>query len=282
MSRFRPGRDPARRRQARRRRVDAVGGHQGRPSAGSPRNRAPPADGQRSRRRPRGHLLRGDALGLRRDRALDLRLLARRGRPRGVRNSGADRAVGPGVLRPRGRGQARRLRRHRAAGRLRREEHEDHREARRRRVGARTGPRSSSPTAASRTFTSSSRRSIPSSGTAARLRSWSARTPRACARARRRRRSASAPPTPRRSCSRTAGSRSRTCSAGWTSSNRKLERARSGESSGRASNALATFELTRPARRGLGTRHRSGRVRVDPRLPRQRLPRSGPVRDRPR
>ena len=46
---------------------------------------------------------------------------------------------------------------------------------------------------------------------------------------------------------------------------RKLERARSGESTGRASNALATFELTRPDRRRVGARDRPGRVRVDPR-----------------
>ena len=59
---------------------------------------------------------------------------------------------------------------------------------------------------------------------------------------------------------------------------RKLERARSGESSGRASNALATFELTRPAGRLLRAGDRPGRLRVDAGLPRQRRPRRRPVR----
>ena len=50
-------------------------------------------------------------------------------------HSRADRRVGPAVLRHRRGDPARRLRGHRAAGRLRREEPEEHRQARRRRVG---------------------------------------------------------------------------------------------------------------------------------------------------
>ena len=58
--------------------------------------------------------------------------------------------------------------------------------------------------------------------------------------------SASAPRTPPRSSSRTAGSRSRTCSAARRSWQKKLERGRSGQKSCSGADALATFEMTRP------------------------------------
>ena len=89
------------------------------------------------RRRPvLRHLRRGAALGLRRDRPGDLGLGPGRRRPRRVGHSRADRQMGSRVLRAGRRHQARRLRRHRAAGRLRRQEPPDDGEARRRRVGA--------------------------------------------------------------------------------------------------------------------------------------------------
>ena len=101
----------------------------------------------------------------------------------------------------------------------------------------------------------------------------------ACARARRRR-SASAPRTPRKSSSRTAACRSRTCSAAWTSS--------SASSSARA-RAVVRPRVERARdlrghaadRRRLGAGNRAGRIRVDPRAPRQRR-RRRPVRDRAR
>ena len=49
---------------------------------------------------------------------------------------------------------------------------------------------------------------------------------------------------------------------------KKLARARSGESTGRSSNALATFELTRPLVGASALGHRPGGVRVDARVPR--------------
>ena len=205
-------------RQARRRGVDALGGDQGRPRAGPPRDRAPAADGLRPRRDVRRDRRRGAALGLRRDRARDLGLGARRRRPRRLRHARADRPLGARVLRRRRRDQARRLRGHRGRGRLRRQEPAHDRQARRRRVGAqrdqglhhqrrdRRRPR--------RRRQRRPRARPPRPGLV-RGREGHAR---ACARARRSRRSASAPRTPPRSCSRTAGSRSRTCSAGWRSS----------------------------------------------------------------
>ena len=99
-------------------------------------HRAPPAHGLGSRRGAGRHLLRGDALGLRRDRPRDLRLVARRRRPRRLRHPRADRPVGPRMLRDRRRDQVGRLRGDRGPGRLGRKEPEHHREARRRRVGA--------------------------------------------------------------------------------------------------------------------------------------------------
>ena len=82
-----------------------------------------------------GDLGRGVPLGLRGHRARDLRLGPRRRRHRLLRHPRPDRPLGPRLLRQRRRGQARRLRGHRAAGRLRRQEPEDDRQARRRRVG---------------------------------------------------------------------------------------------------------------------------------------------------
>ena len=88
--------------------------------------------------RPRGaqgrHLRRGAPLGLRRHRARDLRLLAVRRRHRLVRHAGADRPLDPRGRRQRGRPEDRRLRRHRAAGRLRRQVAAHDRQARRRRL----------------------------------------------------------------------------------------------------------------------------------------------------
>ena len=49
--------------------------------------------------------------------------------------------------------------------------------------------------------------------------------------------------------------------------NKKLERARSGQKAG-SSNALATFEMTRPIVGRLGARDRAGRLRVDAGVPR--------------
>ena len=69
---------------------------------------------------------------------------------------------------------------------------------------------------------------------------------RASRRARRRTRSASAPRRPPRWCSRTAVSRWTTCSAAWRSSRRSSSARAPGQSTGRASGALATFEITRP------------------------------------
>ena len=97
--------------------------------------RGDPALGRRRRRPDAGDRRRRVPLGLRRHRAGDLRLGARRGRHRLLRHPRADRPLGARVLRHRRGDQARRLRGHRAAGRLRREEPEDDREARRRRVG---------------------------------------------------------------------------------------------------------------------------------------------------
>ena len=113
-----------------------MGGHDRGPRVGPARDRAPTADGQRPRRPVLRHLCRGAALGLRRDRPGDHGLGLGRRRPRCVGHSRTDRQMGSRVLRPGRRPQARRLRRHRAAGRLRRQEPADDGEARRRRVGA--------------------------------------------------------------------------------------------------------------------------------------------------
>ena len=93
--------DPPRRRQARRRGVDAVGGHQGRARVGPSRDRAPAAAGQRPRRSVLRDLRRGASLGVRRDRPRDLGFVARRRRPRRIRHPRADRQLGPRVLRHR-------------------------------------------------------------------------------------------------------------------------------------------------------------------------------------
>ena len=65
-----------------------------RPASGASRRRAHAARRRRPRRPARRHLRRGDPLGLRRDRARDLRLDARRRRPRRVRHARADRRSG--------------------------------------------------------------------------------------------------------------------------------------------------------------------------------------------
>ena len=112
-----------------------MGGHQGGPEVGPPRARVHPEDGEATGRPLRGDLRRGAALGLRRHRARDLGLVARRGRHRLLGHARADRPVGARVLRHRRRDQARRLRRHRGGRGLRRQVAAHHREARRRRVG---------------------------------------------------------------------------------------------------------------------------------------------------
>ena len=232
--------------QARRRGEHSLGGHQGGPQAGPAGPRAHAADGRGPRRAAAGDLRRGAPLGLRRHRAGDLGLRPRRRRHRRLRHARADRRLGPRVLRRRRRDQARRLRRHRAAGRLRRQEPAHHRQARRRRVG----PQRHQGLHHQRRHRRRPRRrrhrrpgARPPRPGLVRRRQGHAR---ACARARRSRSSASAPRTPPRSSSRTAGSRSRTCSAAMEKLERKLERARSGQTSARSSNALATFEITRP------------------------------------
>ncbi len=88
--------------------------------------------------RPRGaegrDLRRGAPLGLRGHRARDLGILAVRRRNRFVRHPRADRPLDPRGGRHQGRAEARRLRGHRAAGRLRREVAAHDRQARRRRL----------------------------------------------------------------------------------------------------------------------------------------------------
>ncbi len=132
---FRPRGDPPGGRQARPRGEHPLGGHQRGPQAGLRRARGHAALGRRPRGPDAGDLGRRVPLGLRRHRAGDLRLRARRRRHRRLRHAGADHALGAGVLRRRRGDQARRLRGDRAAGRLRRQEPEDDRQARRRRVG---------------------------------------------------------------------------------------------------------------------------------------------------
>ena len=55
---------------------------------------------------------------------------------------------------------------------------------------------------------------------------------------------------------------------GYEKLQKKLERARSGQSTGRSSGALATFELTRPLVGASALGHRPGGLRVDARVPR--------------
>ena len=93
------------------------------------------------------------------------------------------------------------------------------------------------------------------------------------ARARRSRSSASAPPTPPRSCSRTAASRPRTCSAARRSWRRSWSGARSGQKSRRRRRAGDLRDDPAAGRR-LGARHRPGGLRVDPRVPRRRSPKA--------
>ena len=156
----------------------------------------------------------------------------------------ADRPLGPRVLRPRRRDQARRLRGHRGRRRLRRQVAAHHRQARRRRVG----PQRHQGLHLQRRHRRRHRRR--------RERRRRARPPRPgvvhrregharLRRARRRTSSASAPRRPPRSCSRTAASRWSTCSAAWTSSSASWSAPAAGERGG-SSNALATFEVTRP------------------------------------
>ena len=82
--------------------------------------------------------------------------------------------------------------------------------------------------------------------------------------------SGSAPRTPPRSCSRTAGSRSRTCSAARRSWRRSCERGRAGQEVARRRRAGDLRDHPAAGRR-LGARHRPGRLRVDPRVPRRPL-----------
>ncbi len=168
-------------------------------------------------------------------------LLARRRRARGLRHPRADRPVGSGVLRPRRRDQARRLRRDRAPGRLRRQEPSHHGHARWRRVG---------PGWDQGLHHQRRHRRRPRGRRHGRCRArppWPGvvrgrrRERRGCARARRRASSAFAPRTPPRSCSRTAGSRSRTCSAAWTSSSA------SSSAPARASRRAARRTRSRPS-----------------------------------
>ena len=147
-------------------------------------------------------------------------LRPRRRRPRRLRHPRADRRVGPAVLRHRRRDQARRLRGHRAAGRLRRQEPADHRQARRRRVG----PERHQGLHHQRRHRRRPRRR--------RHRRPRARPPRPGLLRDRQGHPGPAPgqegvedrhprlATPPRSSSRTAGSRSSSCSAAWTSSTR--------------------------------------------------------------
>ena len=152
----------------------------------------------------------------------------------GIASSGTPEQIaqlGPRVLRQRRRDQARRLRGDRAAGRLRRQEPEDDRQARRRRVG----PQRDQGLHHQRRHRRRPRRR--------RHRRPRARHPRPGLVRRRQGHpgpqpgqegdasSGSAPRTPPRSCSRTAGSRSRTCSAARRSWRRSCERGRSGQKS---------------------------------------------------
>ena len=110
---------------------------------------------------------RGAGVGLRGHRARDLRHDARRVRHPRQRHAGADRRVGPAVLRHPRRHPHRRVRGERARRRLRRQQpaHAAPSTTRPRTSGCSTAPRRGSPTAAStrcRTCTSWSRRSSPS------------------------------------------------------------------------------------------------------------------------
>ena len=91
---------------------------------------------------------------------------------------------------------------------------------------------------------------------------------RACPWARRRTSSASAPRRRPRSSSRTAASRSTTCSAGMDKLERKLERARSGKAA-RLLRRAGDLRGHPPDGRRLGAGHRRGRLRVDARLARR-------------
>ena len=135
MPEVRPRGDPPGGTQARRRGEHPLGGDQRGAEAGLRHARVDSALRLRSRGPVPGDLRRRVPLGLRRHRAGDLRLRPRRGGHRLLRHPGADHALGPRLLRDQGRDQARRLRRDRAAGGLRRQEPEDDRQARRRRVG---------------------------------------------------------------------------------------------------------------------------------------------------
>ena len=171
----------------------------------------------------------------------DLGLDPRRRRPRRLRHPRADRPLGPRVPRRRRRAQARRLRGDRAAGRLRRQEPAHHRQARRRRVG----PERDQGLHHQRRDRRRQRRRRDRRPRARPSRPGLLRRPqghaRACAWARRRRRSASAPPRPPSWSSRTAGSRSTTCSAASTSSTR------SWSGPARASPAVAPPTRSRPS-----------------------------------
>ena len=164
-----------------------------------------------------------------------------------VGDAGADRPLGAGVLRRRRRDQARRLRGDRAAGRLGRQEPAHDRQARRRRVG----PERHQGLHHQRWHRRRPRRRRqhvrpeprPPRPGLVRDREGHARPQ---ARARRSRSSASAPRTRPRSILEDCRIPLENLLGGMEKLERKLDRARRGESAARGSNALATFELTRP------------------------------------
>ena len=234
-----------------------------------PRDRLPPEDGQRpGRALSRSSTPRSctGAAPASRSRSPASSLAAA-----GIASSGTPEQIGPlaaRVLRPRRRDQARRLRRDRGRRRLRRRVAAHHRQARRRRVG-------------------------PQRHQGLHLQ----RRHRRRDRRRGHRRPRAGPPRPgllrrrrrtRPGCrmgkkedklgiraSQTAEIVLDDCRipldnllGGIDKLEKKLERARSGQSSGRSSGALATFEITRPLVGASALGHRAGRLRVDARVPR--------------
>ena len=195
--------------------------------------------------------------------------------PRRLRHPGADRPLGPRVLRRRRRDQARRLRGHRGRRGLGRQEPARRPPSATATSGSSTGPRSSSPTAASPTSTSSSPTSRPSSAIAARPPSWSRRGRPGLSQGKKESKIGIR-------ASHTAEVVLEDCRipvenllGGMEKLERKLERARTGEASARLERAR-DLRAHAAARRRLGARDRPGRVRVDARVPRRRAAQADP------